>query len=132
MRQFKNELLGHFSISVLNASSHPPDIFFNNTFKNDMLPIATTNQQDLEAVADEARAGKEIEVDLPNQTINDASRNKICNFEVEEFRKHCLVNGLDDIGLMMQMEEKIREFEAKPVKVPTANRGQALDEPLDW
>ena len=89
------------------------DIFFTNTFKNGMLPIAVTNPKDLEAIADEARAGKEIEVDLPNQTISDASGKKICSFEVEEFRKHCLVNGLDDIGLAMQMEEKIRNFETK-------------------
>lgn len=83
---------------------------------------------------------------------------KICSFEVEEFRKHCLVDGLDDISLTMQMEEKIRNFEAKmsretpwldgsgylkrkgtggpidakPVKVPTSNRGQESKEPLDW
>ena len=53
-----------------------PDIFFNNTFKNGMLPIAITNPKDLEAIADEARAGKEIEVDLPNQIICDASGKK--------------------------------------------------------
>jgi len=146
-----------FGIKCVIAPSYA-DIFFNNAFKNGMLPIAITNPSDLEAIATEARAGKEIEVDLPNQTINDASGKKICSFEVEEFRKHCLVNGLDDIELTMQMEDKIRTFEAKmsretpwldgssylkrkgmggpidakPVKVPTTNRGQELKQPLDW
>ncbi|KAI9742929.1 MAG: 3-isopropylmalate dehydratase [Claussenomyces sp. TS43310] len=146
-----------FGIKCVIAPSYA-DIFFNNTFKNGMLPIAITNADDLEAIAAEARAGKEIEVDLPNQTINDASGKKICGFDVEEFRKHCLVNGLDDIGLTMQMEDKIREFEAKmsqktpwldgtgflkrkgmggpipakAVPVPITNRGEEKKEPLEW
>jgi 3-isopropylmalate dehydratase len=146
-----------FGIKCVIAPSYA-DIFFNNTFKNGMLPIAITNKDDLEAIAVEARAGKEIEVDLPNQIISDASGKKICSFQVEEFRKHCLVNGLDDIGLTMQMENQIREFEAKmsretpwldgsgylkrkgmggpitakAVKVPTTNRGEELKQPLDW
>ncbi len=89
------------------------DIFYNNSFKNGILPIAITNQPDLDAVAAEARAGREIEVDLPSQVINDAGGRKICGFEIEEFRKYCLVNGLDDIGLTMQMEEKISDFESR-------------------
>lgn len=146
-----------FGIKCIIAPSYA-DIFFNNTFKNGMLPIVLSDREALEAVAAEAREGKEIEVDLPNQAINDASGRKICSFEVEEFRKHCLVNGLDDIGLTMQMEEKIRAFEAKmsketpwldgsgylkrkgmggpievkPVKIPVTNKGQELKEPLDW
>jgi len=146
-----------FGIKCVIAPSYD-DIFFNNTFKNGMLPIAITNQADLETIAKEARAGKEIAVDLPNQTICDASGKEICKFEVEEFRKHCLVNGLDDIGLTMQMDDKIRQFEAKmsaetpwldgsgflkrkgmggpilgkAVPVPTTNRGEEKKEPLDW
>ncbi|KAG0649357.1 Alpha-IPM isomerase [Hyphodiscus hymeniophilus] len=145
-----------FGIKCVIAPSYA-DIFFNNTFKNGMLPIAITNKADLEAIAAEARAGKEIEVDLPNQTINDASGKKICNFEVEEFRKHCLVNGLDDIGLTMQMDDKINAFEKKmtartpwldgsgylkrgkngklamkAVPVPLTNRGEEIKEPLEW
>lgn len=133
------------------------DIFFNNIFKNGMLAIAITNKDDLEKIAAEARARKEIEIDLPNQTINDAAGNKICSFEVEEFRKHCLVNGFDDIGLTLQLEEKISAFEkkmsaltpwldgtgylkrdksgklaAKAVPVPKTNRGQEVKEPLEW
>ncbi|KAG0652744.1 Alpha-IPM isomerase [Hyphodiscus hymeniophilus] len=144
-----------FGIKCIIAPSFA-DIFFNNAFKNGMLPIAITNQDDLEAIATEARAGREIEVDLPNQAINNASGSKICGFEVEEFRKYCLINGLDDIGLTMQMEDKISDFESrrsketpwlvnsgfskrkcgaikeKPVKVPTTNRGEEVKEPLEW
>lgn len=101
-----------FGIKCVIAPSYA-DIFFNNTFKNGMLPIAITSKSDLDKIAAEARAGKEIEVDLPNQSINDAQGNKICSFDVEEFRKYCLVNGFDDIGLTMQMEDKIKSFEAK-------------------
>ncbi|KAG9229038.1 3-isopropylmalate dehydratase-like protein [Amylocarpus encephaloides] len=145
-----------FGITCVIAHSFA-DIFFNNTFKNGMLPIAITNKDDLEAIAVEARAGREVEIDLPNQVINDSTGKKICSFEVEEFRKHCLVNGLDDIGITMQMEDKILAFEkkmtantpwldgraylkkgkngklaVKPAPVPTTNRGQTVKEPLDW
>jgi 3-isopropylmalate dehydratase len=145
-----------FGIKCVIAPSYA-DIFFNNTFKNGMLPIAITNKTDLEAIAIEARAGNGIEVDLPNQVIKDGSGKNICSFDVEEFRKHCLVNGLDDIGLTMQMEDKINAFEkkmtqntpwldgsgylkrgkssklaAKAVPVPKTNRGEEIEEPLDW
>lgn len=145
-----------FGIKCVIAPSYA-DIFFNNTFKNGMLPIAITNKTDLNKIATEARAGREIEIDLPNQIINDASGKKICAFDVEEFRKHCLVNGLDDIGLTMQMEDKIKAFEkkmtqqtpwldgsgylkraksgklaVKAVPVPKTNRGEEVKEPLEW
>ena len=146
-----------FGISCIIAPSYA-DIFFNNTFKNGMLPLAITDQSTLEKIADEAKAGREIEVDLVNQEVKDASGKKLANFEVEEFRKHCLVNGLDDIGLTMQMEDKIKSFEGRrtmdtpwldgsgylkrsnrtgPVKVeavpvPKTNRGEQIEEPLEW
>ena len=146
-----------FGITCIIAPSYA-DIFFNNTFKNGMLPLAITDQPTLENIADEARAGREIEVDLVNEEVKDASGKKLAHFDVEEFRKHCLVNGLDDIGLTMQMEHKIRKFEERrtmdtpwldgsgylkrgnrggPVKVeavpvPKTNRGEEIDEPLDW
>lgn len=146
-----------FGIKCIIAPSYA-DIFFNNTFKNGMLPVAIPDQPTLERIADEARAGREIEVDLGNQRINDASGRKLADFEVEEFRKHCLVNGLDDIGLTMQMEDKIKKFEERrtldtpwldgngylksrsrtgPVQVaaapvPKTNRGEQIDEPLEW
>ncbi|KAI4087672.1 MAG: hypothetical protein LQ339_008851 [Xanthoria mediterranea] len=146
-----------FGITCIIAPSFA-DIFFNNTFKNGMLPVAIPDQPTLERIAEEARAGREIEVDLVNQRINNASGAKLAAFEVEEFRKHCLVNGLDDIGLTMQMGDKIKRFEDRrtldtpwldgsgylkkdkrkgPVQVeaapvPQTNRGEQIDEPLDW
>lgn len=148
--------LNDFGIRCIIAPSFA-DIFFNNTFKNGMLPIPINNQEDVEAIAKVARAGKEVEVDLPNQLINDENGNTICSFDVEEFRKHCLINGLDDIGLTLQMEDKIAEFEkkmtletpwldgsaylkrgkggrlaAKAMPVPLTNRGETKKEPLEW
>jgi 3-isopropylmalate dehydratase len=146
-----------FGIWCVIAPSYG-DIFFNNTFKNGMLPLVITDSAALERIAAEAKAGKEIEVDLPAQVINDAAGNKLADFEVEEFRKHCLVNGLDDIGLTMQVEDMIQRFEGRrtrdtpwldgsgylkrgertgPVKVeakpvPKTNRGEEIAEPLEW
>lgn len=99
-----------FGIKCVIAPSFA-DIFFNNTFKNGMLPLIMPDEAKLTAIADKARAGEEIEIDLPNQVIKDASGNELATFEVEEFRKHCLVKGLDDIGLTMQMDDKISNFE---------------------
>lgn len=99
-----------FGIKCVIAPSYA-DIFFNNTFKNGMLPIALDDEDALNAIAEKAKAGEEIEVDLPNQVIKDASGDELAKFDVEEFRKHCLVEGLDDIGLTMQMDEKIGKFE---------------------
>jgi 3-isopropylmalate dehydratase len=145
-----------FGIKCIIAPSFA-DIFFNNTFKNGMLPVVVSDEVALKKIADEARAGRELEVDLVNQEIKDAEGNKIAAFDVDGFRKHCLVNGLDDIGLTLQMESKIRTFEAKrslqtpwldgsgylrrgnrgPTKieaapVPTTNRGDVKGEPLEW
>jgi len=87
------------------------DIFFNNCFKNGMLPIAVTKD-----VVDElwvhAEAKKRITVDLAQQQI----RREGCEaipFEVDSFRKHCLLNGLDDIGLTLQKADHIDSFEAR-------------------
>ncbi|KAI1422243.1 aconitate hydratase [Xylaria sp. FL1777] len=147
--------LNDFGIRCIIAPSFA-DIFFNNTFKNGMLPIAITNPADMDKIVAEAKAGKEVEVDLPNQEIRDAAGHTICKFDVEEFRKHCLVNGLDDIGLTLQLEDKITDHErkasqitpwvdgtsylrreggklpVKAVKVPMTNRGQELKNPIDW
>ncbi|KAL9092089.1 MAG: hypothetical protein Q9159_001088 [Coniocarpon cinnabarinum] len=141
-----------FGIKAIIAPSYA-DIFFNNTFKNGMLPLVLPTDQ-LQKVADEAKAGREIEVDLPAQTVKDASGNVLGRFDVESFRKHCLVEGLDDIGLTMQLDSKIGRFEAKrtmetpwldgsgylrrgkrkveAAPVPTTNRGEVKDEPLEW
>ncbi|KAK0715669.1 putative 3-isopropylmalate dehydratase [Lasiosphaeris hirsuta] len=146
-----------FGIKSVIAPSFA-DIFFNNSFKNGMLMIPIKDKAQLEAVHTEAVAGREIEIDLPNQLIRDAEGNTICSFDVEEFRKHCLLNGLDDIGLTMQLDDKIAEFEkkmsrdtpwldgrgylkrkgqggklaVKAAPVPKTNRGETKKEPLEW
>lgn len=89
------------------------DIFFNNLFKNGMFFIVIKNKDDFEKVYVEVVVGCEIEIDFFNQFIKDQDGNIICSFEVEEFRKYCLVNGFDDIGFIMQFEDKIFEFEKK-------------------
>ncbi|KAK6333879.1 3-isopropylmalate dehydratase [Orbilia blumenaviensis] len=101
-----------FGIKCIIAPSFA-DIFFNNTFKNGMLPIPIDDQSIIERIADLATKNQEIEVDLVNQEIKTEDGEVITKFEVEEFRKHCLVNGLDDIGLTMQHEDKIVRYESK-------------------
>jgi 3-isopropylmalate dehydratase len=98
-----------FGIRCILAPSFA-DIFYNNCFKNGMLPIVLPQDQ-LEAIAAEAKKGTEVEIDLVNQVVRYAG-NEV-PFEVEAFRKHCLVNGFDDIGLTMQKADKIAEFEIK-------------------
>ncbi|KAN0076356.1 3-isopropylmalate dehydratase [Elaphomyces granulatus] len=145
-----------FGIKSIIAPSFA-DIFFNNTFKNGMLPVPIQDDAVLQKIAAEARAGREIEVDLVNQVVNDAQGTKLADFHVDEFRKHCLVNGLDDIGLTLQIESKIRKFEARrtletpwldgtgylerrkngptmveAAPVPKTNRGEIKTEPLEW
>lgn len=70
----------------------------------------------LEIIAAEARAGREIEVDLPAQVVKSADGKELGKFKLDSFRKKCLVNGLDDIGLTTQMEGKILEFERRMTK----------------
>ncbi|KAJ8608824.1 hypothetical protein MRB53_039410 [Persea americana] len=101
-----------FGIRAVIAPSYA-DIFFNNTFKNGMLPLVLPNGPELSRIAELARAGEELEIDLPAQEVKSASGEVLGRFEVEEFRKHCLVNGLDDIGLTMQMDKDIARFEAR-------------------
>ncbi len=89
------------------------DIFFNNCFKNGLLPIRLAAEQLDElfkAVA--ARVGYRLVIDLERQTIG-APDGKVYKFEVEPFRKHCLLNGLDDIGLTLQHTGEIKAYESK-------------------
>lgn len=99
-----------FGIKCVIAPSFA-DIFFNNTFKNGMLPIAIPDDEAMRRIAAEAAAGRKIEIDLVQQKIKSSQGDCLVSFEVEEFRKHCLIHGLDDIGLTMQMEDKISKFE---------------------
>ena len=89
------------------------DIFFNNCFKNGILPIKLPREQVDMLMEDAAKgANATMTVDLESQEITRPDGEKI-HFEVDSFRKHCLLNGLDDIGLTLQKEDKIDSFEAK-------------------
>ncbi|KAJ3044807.1 3-isopropylmalate dehydratase [Rhizophlyctis rosea] len=103
--------LNDFGIRCIIAPSFA-DIFFNNCFKNGMLPIRLTDAAAHGALLADAEQGLALEVDLPNQKIV-RSNGESVPFEVEAFRKHCLVNGLDDIGLTMIKAEQIGRFEGR-------------------
>lgn len=89
------------------------DIFFNNCFKNGMLPIVL-NAEIVDALFNQVAAneGYKLDINLTAQTVTTPS-GEVYPFEVDAFRKHCLLNGLDDIGLTMQQQDKIKAFEAK-------------------
>lgn len=87
------------------------DIFYNNSFKNGLLPIVLTAAEVNELFAQaEAVEGYELTIDLAEQTVTRPDGVQY-TFEVDAFRKHCLLNGLDDIGLTLEDAELIREFE---------------------
>lgn len=91
-------------------SSSFADIFFNNCFKNGFLPIVLKEEELKEVFAAiEAKPGIEITVSLENQAVSIAG--KSYGFEVDAFRKHCLMNGFDDIGLTLQHRNEIIAFE---------------------
>lgn len=89
------------------------DIFYNNCFKNGILPIIVS-QEDLEKLFDDADRGSNatLTVDLEGQTIKGPDGGEV-RFEIDPFRKHCLLNGLDDIGLTMEKSSKIDAYEEK-------------------
>lgn len=145
-----------FGIKCIIASSFG-DIFFNNTFKNGMLPLKIADEAKLQKIYAEAEAGRELEVDLENTVVKDAQGNVLAEFEVDGFKKHCLVNGLDEIGLTMQKDDIITKFESRrsvetpwldgsgylsrhrtgavkvdAAPVPKTNRGEEKSEPLEW
>jgi len=104
-------LLDH-GFNVLIAPSYA-DIFYNNCFKNGILPVIldeTTVNQLFQGV--EGEEGYTLFTDLENQTIRKPDGNVI-NFEIDPFRKKCLLEGLDEISLTLQLEEKIRSYEGK-------------------
>lgn len=104
--------LEDFGFKVIIAPSYA-DIFFNNCFKNGMLPIVLSADiiDGLFSQVANTEAYK-LNVDLGAQTVTTPS-GEVYSFVVDAFRKHCLLNGLDDIGLTMQQQDKIKAFEAK-------------------
>ncbi len=88
------------------------DIFYNNCFKNGILPIRVS-QADLDKLMDDANRGQNatLTIDLPAQEIRGPDGG-VVTFEIDPFRKHCLIEGLDDIGLTLQKADSIAAFEA--------------------
>jgi len=89
------------------------DIFYNNCFQNGILPIKVS-PEDLDKLMDDARRGANatLTVDLENQTITGPDGGTI-RFDIDPFRKHCLLNGLDGVGLTMEKAPAIAAYEAK-------------------
>jgi len=104
-----------FGIRCVIAPSFA-DIFFNNCFKNGILPIVLP-QEMVDALMEDAEKGANarMTVDLENQVIIRPNGETVA-FEVDPFRKHCLINGLDDIGLSLEKAAKIDGFEAQATR----------------
>ena len=101
-----------FGIRAVIAPSFA-DIFFNNCFKNGILPIVLPQEQ-IEILQREASEADDptFTIDLETQEIRRPTGNEVFTFAVDPFRKHCLLNGLDDVGLTMQKAKRIDDFEA--------------------
>ena len=104
--------LRDFGIKVVISTSFA-DIFYNNCFKNGILPVVLPKEA-VDTLMEDAQKGENarIAIDLENQTVSSADGTEFA-FEVDAFKKHCLMNGLDDIGLTMQKVDAIDAFEAK-------------------
>jgi 3-isopropylmalate/(R)-2-methylmalate dehydratase small subunit len=104
--------LEQYGFRALIAPSYA-DIFFNNCYKNGLLPIVLPESQVARLFDDVAAfPGYRLTVDLPNQVVVKPDGESL-SFDVEPFRKYCLVNGFDDIGLTLRHADKIRAFEAQ-------------------
>ena len=101
--------LSDFGIKCIISSSFA-DIFYNNCFKNGILPIKIDEQITIE-LSEYSKRKEEIEINLQNQDIRFG--NKIQRFEIDQFKKKCLIEGLDDIALSMEKISKIDNFEKK-------------------
>ncbi len=105
--------LADFGISCIIAPSFA-DIFFNNCFKNGILPIILPKSA-VDTLLEYSKSGGVINIDLAAQTVKAGNHN--FEFAVEAFRKHCLINGLDDIGLTMEKIAAIDSYEQKQKSV---------------
>jgi 3-isopropylmalate/(R)-2-methylmalate dehydratase small subunit len=105
--------LADYGFRALIAPSFA-DIFFNNCCKNGLLPIVLS-EAEVDRLFHEAMAfpGFRLTIDLERQTVATIDGATVFSFEIEPFRKHCLLNGLDEIGLTLQHADEIRTFEAK-------------------
>jgi 3-isopropylmalate/(R)-2-methylmalate dehydratase small subunit len=105
--------LADYGFRALIAPSYA-DIFFNNCLKNGLLPIVLPEAA-VDRLFDDTRVfpGFRLVVDLERQTVATRDGSLSYGFDIDPFRKHCLLNGLDDIGLTLQHADEIRAFEAK-------------------
>ena len=104
--------LSDFGIKCIISTSFA-DIFYNNSFKNGLLPIKVSPDQRDALLADSKdMENPELEIDLPSQEIR-RPNGAVIKFEIDPFRKKCLLEGLDDIGITMQQSSDIKEFETK-------------------
>lgn len=102
--------IADYGFRVVLASSYA-DIFYNNSFKNGYLPVTLSEEQIEELFQREAKyAPYKLNVDLEKCEITDAYGLKI-SFQIDEFRRECLMNGWDDVGLTLRFEDKICEYE---------------------
>jgi 3-isopropylmalate/(R)-2-methylmalate dehydratase small subunit len=105
--------LEDYGFRVIIAPSYA-DIFYNNCFKNGLLPVRLA-ESEVDWLFDQVNAfnGFELVVDLPQQTVSTTGGERSFSFEVDAFRKDCLVRGLDEIGLTLSHADQIREYEAR-------------------
>ena len=99
-----------FGIQCVIAPSFA-DIFYNNCFKNGILPVVLKNSEVDELLELSKSPDNSVTIDLPKQEVK--AGEKIYKFEIDSFKKHCLIEGLDDIGLTLQKSQKIADFEEK-------------------
>ena len=111
-REHAQWALSDYGITCLIAPSFA-DIFYNNCFKNSILPITLVDDQ-IDHLFTEtwANVGYELVIDLPKQTVSTPD-GKSFTFEIDKFRKYCLLNGLDDIDLTLQQAPLIRKYEER-------------------
>ena len=103
--------LGDYGFNAIIAPSYA-DIFYNNCFKNGLLPVVLTEEQvDILFNEMDVEEGYQLSVDLHEQTVTSDSGH-IFSFELDEFRKECLLKGLDEIGLTLQEADAIKAYEA--------------------
>jgi len=90
------------------------DIFFNNCYKNGLLPVALT-EAEVDGLIHDCAAfpGFRLRVDLAAQTVSTESGSKVMRFDIDPFRKYCLLNGLDEIGMTLRHADRIRTFEER-------------------
>ncbi len=105
--------LDQFGFRAIIAPSFA-DIFFNNCYKNGLLPIKLL-ETEVDQLFNEVNAfpGYKLIVDLEKQIVSTSSGSSVFPFEIDAFRKFCMINGLDDIGLTLEKADKIRAFEER-------------------